>query len=247
VIVRIADFQFEVPDSGITLKFEVCGFGVRTGDRRMVVDPWLAFDAKRTEPDGPQRWARISDELSAADLAPDDVDTVVYTHLDGVGWAVGPDDRTPSFPNARHLVPEGELDAFDKGLRVATEGLQVLRENDLVDAIAAPHQVAPAVVFEPWPGHTPSSGVVRVRDREGDAVFFGHLFLHPAQVRRYERAEIEADPEATVAARQRLLDDAAAHGTVLYGDLWEAPGYGTVTKAGDGYELIRGSDRAARL
>ncbi len=237
-IVRIADFPFEVPDSGITLKFEVCGFGVRTGDRRIVIDPWLAFDAKRVEPDGPERWAGIRDELSAADLAPDEVDTVVYTHLDGVGWAVGPDDRAPNFPNARHLVPKGELDAFDEGLRVETEGLNALRDNDLVDPIEALHPIAPGVVFEPWPGHTPSSGVVRVRDGEGEAVFFGHLFLHPAQVRRYDRAEIEADPEATVAARLRLLDEAVARGTVLYGDLWEAPGYGTVTKAGDSYDLV---------
>jgi len=236
-IIRIIDFPFEVPDSGVVLKFEVCGFGVRTGDRRIVIDPWLAFDAKRAEPDGPRRWERISAELVAADLAPADIDTVVYTHLDGVGWAVGPDDRTPNFPNARHLVPQGEVDAFDEGLRVETEGLKVLRDNDLVDAIAAPHDVAPGVVFEPWSGHTPSSGVVRVRDGEGEAVFFGHLFLHPAQVHRYERAEVEADSEATVAARLRLLDDAVARRTVLYGDLWEAPGYGTVTKAGEGYEL----------
>jgi hypothetical protein len=237
-IIRIADFPFEVPDSGVMLKFEVCGFGVRRDDRRIVIDPWLAFDAKRAEPDGPHRWARISDELSAADLAPDDVDTVVYTHLDGVGWAVGPDERTPNFPNARHLVPKGELEAFDEGLRVGTGGLNVLRDNDLVDPIEAPHNIAPEVVFEPWTGHTPSSGVVRVQDREGEAVFFGHLFLHPAQVRRYERAETEADPEATVAARLRLLDEAAARGAVLYGDLWAAPGYGTVTKAGDDYELV---------
>jgi hypothetical protein len=237
-IVRIADFPFDVPDSGVTLRFEVCGFGVRTADRRIVIDPWLAFDRKRAESDGPERWARISAELRAADLAPDDVDTVVYTHLDGVGWAVGPDDRTPNFPNARHLAPQGELDAFDQGRRVDTEGLKVLRDHDLVDPIEAPHDLAPGVTFETWPGHTPSSGVVRVRADEGEAVFVGHLFLHPAQVRRYERAEIEADPEATVAARVRLLDDAAAGGVVLYGDLWEAPGYGTVTKDGDRYDLI---------
>jgi glyoxylase-like metal-dependent hydrolase (beta-lactamase superfamily II) len=237
-IIRIPDFPFEVPDSGVVLQFEVCGFGIRADARRILIDPWLAFDAKRSEPDGPQRWARVSAELSAADLAPDDVDTVVYTHLDGVGWAVGPDGQTPSFPNAQHLVPIGELEAFDAGLRVDTDGLKVLRENDLVQAIEAPHEIAPGVMFEPWPGHTPSSGVVRVRDGDDEALFFGHLFLHPAQVARYERAEIEADPAATIDARIRLLDDAAAHGTVLYGDLWATPGFGKVTKTDGRYELV---------
>ena len=51
-ITRVADFPFEVPDSGVVLKFEVCGFGVRTGDRRIVIDPWLAFDRSASEPDG---------------------------------------------------------------------------------------------------------------------------------------------------------------------------------------------------
>jgi hypothetical protein len=236
-IKRVVDFPFEVPDSGVVLKFEVCGFGIRTGDRRIVIDPWLAFDGRRADGDAPARWRRISDELGAADLAPDDVDTVVYTHLDGVGWAVGTDE-TPNFPNARHLVPRGELDAFDEGLRPDTDGLTVLRNNSLVDAIEAPHAVAPGVVFEPWPGHTPSSGVVRVHDEQGEVVFVGHLFLHPAQVHRYDRAEIEADPEATVAARLRLLDDAAARGTVLYGDLWDAPGYGAVARDGAAYQLV---------
>ena len=80
--------------------------------------------------------------------------------------------------------------------------------------------------------------MVRVRDGDDDAVFVGHLFLHPAQVRRYERAELEEDPAAAIATRVRLLDDAAERGTVLYGDLWAAPGSGTVTKDGETYDLV---------
>src|SRR3954451_2211054 len=111
-ITRIADFPFEFPDSGVVLNFEVCGFGIRTVDRRIIVDPWLAFDQNRSQPDAADRWSRVSDRLQAADLAPDTVDTVVFTHLDGVGWAVSPDGETPSFANARHLVAAGELAAF---------------------------------------------------------------------------------------------------------------------------------------
>jgi len=237
-IIRIVDFPFEFPDSGVLLKFEVCGFGIRTDDRRIVIDPWLAFDPKRAEPDGPQRWARISDELRAADLAPEAVDTVVYTHLDGVGWAVGPDGQSPNFPNARHLVPAGEITAFGAGLRTDTEGLNVLSAHGLVDAIELPHEVAAGIVIEPAPGHTPSNGIVRVQQGENEVAFVGHMFLHPAQVHRYERAEIEPDPETAIETRVRVLDLAAERGTVLYGDLWDAPGCGTVTKDGDRFELV---------
>lgn len=233
-IVRVVDFPFEVPDSGTTLRFEVCGFGVRTGDRRVVVDPWLAFDAKRAEPDAADRWARIAASLDAADVAPARVDVVVFTHLDGVGWAVGPDGETPCFPNARHLVPVGELDAYDEGRRGATEAVDVLRSLGLVDEVAAPYELAPGVTVEPVGGHTRSNTAVRA----GDALFVGHLFLHPAQVRAFERIQGDEDPEGTVAARRRILDDAVESGTVLYGDLWDSPGRGTVQRDGDGYRLV---------
>jgi glyoxylase-like metal-dependent hydrolase (beta-lactamase superfamily II) len=238
-ITRIADFQFEVPDSGVVLQFEVSGFGVRTDDRRIVIDPWIAFDQKRAEPDGASRWEHVSKELAAADLAPADVDTVVYTHLDGVGWAVGPDDVTPSFPNARHLVPASEIEAFDAGLRGGTDALDVLRAQGLVDAVEPPLEIAPGVLLEAAPGHTRQGTVVRVRQGDTDSVFVGHLFLHHLQVQNFERVVGDEDPAALIETRRRLMDESAARGTVLYGDLWESPGYGTVTKDGDSYVLQR--------
>src|SRR5205823_14011770 len=63
-IVRIPDFGFDVPEGSRTLHFEVCGFGVRVGDRRIEIDPWLAFDERRAEPDGADRWERLVDELT---------------------------------------------------------------------------------------------------------------------------------------------------------------------------------------
>ena len=139
-ITRITDFPFEFPDSGTVLQFEVSGFGVRIGDRRIVIDPWMAFDQRRVEPDGVARWQRISHELTAADLAPADVDTVLFTHLDGVGWSVGPDGATPNFPNARHLIPSGlrpELTYFAASFGSSTSaGWRRTHAADLVHASA---------------------------------------------------------------------------------------------------------------
>ncbi len=123
-------------------------------------------------------------------------------------------------------------------MRGGTDGLKVLRDRGLVDGVETPYEVAPGVTLEPAAGHTRTSAVVRVEDGEREAVFVGHLFLHPAQVHRYERAELEEDPPTAIATRVRLLDDAASRGTVLFGDLWAAPGYGKVTKAQDNYELV---------
>ncbi|MEY2447455.1 MAG: hypothetical protein QOH79_931 [Acidimicrobiaceae bacterium] len=217
---RIPDFTFEVPEGNRTLRFEVSGFGVTAGDRRIVVDPWLAFDEKRSEPDGPERWARITDELAAAGLDPHDVDTVVFTHLDGVGWALGPDDETPGFPNARHLVTQTELDAQAAGWRPGSEGVQRLLDLGLVEALA-PGEIAPGVRVEDAPGHSSGGVVVHAED----AVFVGHLFLHPAQLTAVERTELEPDPERSITVRRAVIADAKARGVRLYGDLWAEPGW----------------------
>ena len=208
------------------LQFEVSGFGVCAGDRRIVIDPWLAFDEKRSEPDGPDRWARIRNELAAADFDPAAVDTVVFTHFDGVGWALGPDNRTPGFPNARHLATQTEIDALHTGRREGSEGAHRLIELGLVDALDA-GDIAPGVRAESAPGHSSGGVVVHVagEDDDGDAVFVGHLFLHPAQLRAVERAELDEDPALTIATRRALLADAKARNARLYGDLWESPGW----------------------
>ena len=223
-IVRVADFTFEVPEGGQLLHFEVSGFGVIAGDRRIVIDPWLAFDEKRSEPDGPDRWARIAKQLAGADLDPADVDTVLFTHLDGVGWALGPDNRTPGFPNARHLVTQTEIDALHSGHRGGSEGADTLIELGLVDVLEM-GELAPGVRIESAPGHSSGGVVVHVTDDDGDAVFIGHLFLHPAQLRAVERAELDEDPQTTITTRRAVLSDARERNAKLYGDLWEAPGW----------------------
>jgi glyoxylase-like metal-dependent hydrolase (beta-lactamase superfamily II) len=223
-IVRVPDFAFEFPEGQRVLQFEVSGFGILAGGRRIVIDPWMAFDEKRSEPDGSERWQRISNELTAAGLAPSEVDTVVYTHLDGVGWALGADDHTPGFPNARHLVTQIEIDALHDGHRKGSEGADTLIDLGLVDALEL-GEITAGVRVESAPGHTTGGVVVHVSDASGEAVFIGHLFLHPAQLTAVDRAELEPDPERSIKVRRAVLADAKARGAKLYGDLWAEPGW----------------------
>jgi len=48
---------------------------------------------------------------------------------------------------------------------------------------------------------------VRVQEGGSEIAFVGHMFLHPAQVNRYERAELEPDPE-TATLMTDALDNA---------------------------------------
>ncbi|MBV9951479.1 MAG: MBL fold metallo-hydrolase, partial [Acidimicrobiia bacterium] len=77
---------------------------IRSGDRTIVVDPFLAFD-------DPTRLDAQLDALRSAGCDPAEVDVVVNTHVDGIGANLA-SDGTPAFPNARYLVPREELDAL---------------------------------------------------------------------------------------------------------------------------------------
>lgn len=228
-LVRVRWFDFEVPRGEAILHFTVSGLGVRTPGRRIVVDPWLAFDQDRTA----DAWPALADELRQADLAPDAVDTVVFTHIDGVGWSVGADGSTPTFPNARHLVPAAEVDAWRNGRRENAGGLAALLDAGLVDELTTAVHLGPELSVEHAPGHTPNTHVVRIESNGDSAVLAGHLFLHPAQVASPEVADLNEDPPTTIASRRALLARAAADGSILVGDLFEDPGAGRVVADGE--------------
>ena len=57
---------------------------------------------------------RLIDNLEAVGVTPDEVSSVVITHLHGdhIGWNVT--DGKATFPNARYLIPRGDWEYFTK-------------------------------------------------------------------------------------------------------------------------------------
>jgi L-ascorbate metabolism protein UlaG (beta-lactamase superfamily) len=91
---------------------------VRTPSAVVVVDPWLVDEAPRTRPD-----ADVEPLLEALAVPPSDVDVVVHSHVDGIGWSLRRDggDWVPTFPRARYVVPADELAAIDGGAPINGE------------------------------------------------------------------------------------------------------------------------------
>ena len=91
-------------------------FVLRTPDRLMLVDTGVGNDKQRGGgiPAFHMLETPFLERLSAAGVEPDDVDTVLCTHMhtDHLGWDARLQDGawTPTFPNARHLFVEREWD-----------------------------------------------------------------------------------------------------------------------------------------
>ncbi|MGI5212116.1 MBL fold metallo-hydrolase [Plantactinospora sp. CA-290183] len=205
-----------------------------TADRRW----WLAFrcfairltdgpaagrvilvDAGIGPADAPARsWApvpgRLPAELARAGIAPDEVDTVVLTHLhtDHIGWAVTGRPATPYFRNARYLVQRAELDAVRRAGDTAPAGqpLAALAAAGQLDAVHGDRPLAPGLRLVATPGHTPGHQSVLLTAADRTLLLTGDLLVHPVQLVDPALAYAhDDDPDAARASRTAALADLA--------------------------------------
>lgn len=221
------------------------GFGIVDGDTRVVVDPWLADDNPRDAPDAADRVAGLLGALGDAGVPADEVDVVVDTHIDGIGWNTRPAGSggwAPTFPNARYLVPGAELDAVERGEPLlGGAGFAPLLEAGLVDRVdtspgTGPVAVSPHVSLHPAPGHDFGHVAVHVEDGGELAIVPGHLFLDVMQVDD-PSARPGDGPEAPD-TRRRVLSLLAERRGLLLSPFFGGEGAGRVEgDAASGFRL----------
>ncbi len=223
-------------------------FALADGSHRTVVDPWLANDFPRQAPDAAERADRLLGQLAEVGFAPDQVDTVVNTHFDGVGWNTRPADPGPSdqptwrasFPRARYLYPRAELEAWRDGqFPTGADAFALLEAEgrlDPIDQVDEPIAISPHVRLEDAPGHAAGHVSVVIESGGELAVIPGHLFLNVFQVDDPTQAT-DADPSVATDTRRRLLDQLADRRGLLLTTLIGGPGGGAVVRHGDGFAL----------
>ena len=213
-------------------------FGIASAGLRIVVDPWLANDGPRERPGAADVAQRLLSDLALAGFPADEVDVVVNTHLDGIGWntrpasAPGSAERwVPSFPNARYRWSAAQIERYRQDGR-----LTPLLAASVVDAIAPGDRLTEEVGIEDAPGHESGHLAVRIDSAGETAVIPGHLFLSPLQVAD-PTIPFDEDPGTAAQTRTSLLNDLADRHGLLISPLLGGPGGGTVHRDGDGWRL----------
>ncbi len=160
---------------------------VRAAGKTIVVETGTGgkMDAKRQDIYGIDHSVTLLDSLRAHNVAPEDVDIVINTHLhfDHCGWNTRRDpDGTvrPTFPRAQYYVQRGELEharqPTDRDRAsywpenfepMAESGQWVLAEGNT--------EVEAGVELVRLPGHTRDLQGVRLRSRGRTALFFTDL------------------------------------------------------------------------
>lgn len=186
-------------------------------------------------------------------MRPDDVDTVVNTHLhsDHVGWnTTGTDGGwVPTFRNAQYLIPAADDAHFGPENGYANG----LREDDRLlyeDSIAPIHEAGQALLWdglhridehltlESAPGHTPGSSVLRLASGGDRAVFVGDLLHSPVQILEPSCNSCFChDPAQAVASRRRVLERAADERELVVPAHFGGTGAVEVRREGAGFAL----------
>lgn len=250
-ILRIDDFDLPLPSDERLPEWMVPTWGpsvdeyrtadsvvaIRDGDTRIVIDPWLL--SFRPADDAAEHSRRLLDELAAVDFDPADVDFVVNTHLDGLGWNTVPDGEgwRLAFPNAAYLYPTEDVDSVERGDDRGDEAHEFRHLATLTEVTAVDESLSltPSVSARRSGGHGWGHQVVRI-ERSGDvAVHLGHLVVHPGQFPNPDYAT--EDNLDAPAVRRRQLGAVADEGGLAITALVGGPGGGRVIRDGDGFRL----------
>lgn len=190
--------------------------------------------------------------LAAMGVSPDDIDTILITHLhpdhmngliDGAGAAVFPhaeiviNERELNFfddPTAIDRAPEGEAKTFFAAMRVATapyrERIRTVKDGP----------VLPGVTAMTTPGHTPGHTAWLIESAGDSVLIWGDVVHMPAlQLAAPEAGTVlDIDRAEAVETRRRVLDMVAAERLRVAGIHMDFPGFGYIAKAGTGYRFV---------
>lgn len=236
--------DFISDDGRIFISFH--SFLVRVGDRRIVVDTCAGNDKPRERPFGHLSTDYL-ERMTAAGFGPDDVDTVVCTHLhvDHVGWNTRLVEGrwVPTFPGARYVFVRQECEHWaanetenSGGGAIFEDSVQPVLDAGLADLVEPGTEVAPGVELVWTPGHTPGHVAVRLRSGGQEAVITGDLIHHPVQV-EHPGWPCGADWDAVEAAatRSAFLDEHGRGATLVLGTHFAGTSAGRVVAHGEGW------------
>jgi glyoxylase-like metal-dependent hydrolase (beta-lactamase superfamily II) len=223
-------------------------FLVETGLRTILIDTGVGVPRQAEIPTRIERAAPFLEELGAAGVSPEDVDTVLYTHLhfDHLGWSSRDVDgrRVPTFPNARYVVSRTEWEHWsilrDRSTQaLLTDTIRPVAVAGQLDLVASDSEVAPGIRLEPTPGHSLGHVSVHVTSQGERAIVTGDVIHHPAQMAHPAWwTTFDADVELARATRLRFLERHAGSDTLIIGSHFAGSVAGRIVRDAAAFRFV---------
>lgn len=195
----------------------------------------------------------LADNLRAAGIAPEAIDTVLLTHIHGDHSGGVQRDGKPLFPNATVRVDQRDVDFWlnpahqnqveESQRHTFAESERSLRpviDAGKLSTFHAPVQIIPGIEAVPAPGHTPGSVIYRVNHGGKTLMLWGDIIhAHPVQLPQPQVAiHFDVNRQQAVETREKVLAQIAQEGDWVAAAHIAFPGIGKVMKADAGYRWV---------
>ena len=230
-----------------SIQTAVNAFVVHTGTHLVLID------AGSSDCFGPTM-GRMLGNLRAAGFNPEDVDTVLLTHMhpDHACGITSPDGKA-AFPNATvwaarkdaefwlNAASAPQLPADQRSfLKMAQDAVAPYAAKGRFKTFGDGDAIVAGISVVPSNGHTPGHSSYLVASGAEKMLVWGDIVhFHAVQLPHPEvTIEVDVQPKAAIASRQRILADSARNGWLVAAAHHPFPGIGHVRSEGKGYAWV---------
>ena len=224
---------------------------VQTPDHTLLVDTAVGNDKKRSIPPFDSLREPFLERLAELGVRPEAVDYVLHTHLhsDHIGWNTRLTDGRwePTFPNARTILPQRELDRWAE--RVEKEGADSPKTAPYFDSVLPVLEAGRVSVigpeggtaldgfmFHPTPGHCSGHMSIGLSSGADYGFFSGDVMHHPIQIARPEWSSVfSEDHDKGRASRRWALNHAVETGALVFTPHFPGSSAGSVSRTPEGF------------
>jgi len=190
---------------------------VRTGHQTVLIETGIGNKL-------PERMVRIYgqpaqllDNLSAASIAPEEIDVVINTHLhfDHCGWnTIRKGDKViPTFPKAQYYVQEGEWQHGRRQLErdaisYISDNYDPLISSGQMRLLHGDQEIVPGISVKVFPGHTQNMQAVLLKSGDKTACYISDLIPTTWHLDLTWVMAFDLFPLQTIESRKRYYADA---------------------------------------
>jgi glyoxylase-like metal-dependent hydrolase (beta-lactamase superfamily II) len=187
---------------------------------------------------GPEHEGRLLLEMEAAGVRPEEVDTVVFTHLHGdhTGWNIDRTTGRPTFPRARYLVPKLDWDHYAGANNAAFErDVRPLEAAGRIELVEGERTLSIGVTTVPTPGHTPGHTSIAIVSGGERAMILGDVVLSAVDAEEPGLESVfDSDRVVAVETRKGMLRRLVEEGALVGASHLPPEGLGRFVARGRG-------------
>lgn len=233
--------QYNLPTDSVLASSNV--LLLRSGDELTLVDTGSGTGVEAANSGSSGSLMR---SLAVLGVAPTDINHVVVTHwhgdhVNGVSAA----DGTLNFPNAAHHFPRLDWDylqaqaANGEDIQSALDRMQPAEDAGLLMLYEGDVELVPGLTAIAAHGHTPGHHALMLGSGEDRLLIMGDTANHSVIALSHPEWSFGSDLDAAQATetRRRICGRAADEGLRVAAYHWAFPGFGYITRDGEGFRF----------